>query len=331
MAAGFKTATVNASLVPATQTNFPAYVDLSRLGITTQAEADSVRVYADQAKTTEWAREIVCVTEMHVKIPSLTTTTSIYVEWDGVSADYAVTDTYGRNAVWSDYSTVMHMQGNYNSSTGSNGGTAETGTTYGTSFAAFGGSAAQGVDLRGNSGDEIQTALTFSDSTPNTTQAWAKYDGTPPSNNRNIWTYWNSSISPSTARQFCGTIEHLSVMRMRFGDDSGFISTAFNGDTWYNIHGTIAADGTKYLYKNGSQIFSKTTSLTAPKYTAFYIGSQKTANENWNGKVDEVRVRNSVLSANWITTEYNNQNDEAAFWGTWTNVALNTTNFFYMT
>jgi len=25
-----------------------------------------------------------------------------------------------------------------------------------------------------------------------------------------------------------------------------------------------------------------------------------------------------LLSANWITTEYNNQNDEAAFWGTWT-------------
>ena len=44
MAAGFKTATVNASDVPSTQTNFPSYVDLSRLGITTLAEAESVRV-----------------------------------------------------------------------------------------------------------------------------------------------------------------------------------------------------------------------------------------------------------------------------------------------
>ena len=108
MAAGFKTATVNASDVPSTQTNFPAYVDLSRLGITTQAEADSVRVYADSGKTTEWAREIVSATEMHVKIPSLTSTTAIYVDWDGVSSDYAVTDTYGRNAVWTGYKAVHH-------------------------------------------------------------------------------------------------------------------------------------------------------------------------------------------------------------------------------
>jgi hypothetical protein len=109
MAAGFKYATVNASDVPATQTNFPAYVDLSRLGITTLAEAQSVRVYAESSKTTEWAREIVSATEMHVKVPSLTSTVEIYVDWDGVRADYAVGDTYGRNAVWSDYAAVYHM------------------------------------------------------------------------------------------------------------------------------------------------------------------------------------------------------------------------------
>ena len=47
MASGFKQATVNAADVPASQTDFPSYVDLSRLGITTLAEAQSVRVYAD--------------------------------------------------------------------------------------------------------------------------------------------------------------------------------------------------------------------------------------------------------------------------------------------
>ena len=99
MAAGFKLATVNSARVPSTQTNFPAYVDLSRLGITTLAEAQSVRVYADSSKTTEWAREIVSATEMHVKVPSLTSTVTMYVDYDGVRSDYAVTDTFGRNAV----------------------------------------------------------------------------------------------------------------------------------------------------------------------------------------------------------------------------------------
>ena len=126
MAAGFKQATVNAASVPSTQTNFPAYVDLSRLGITTLAEAQSVRVYADSGKVTEWAREIVSATEMHVKVPSLTSTVTMYVDWDGVSADYAVTDTYGRNAVWSSYSTVIHNGGatdsTGNSTLSANGG-----------------------------------------------------------------------------------------------------------------------------------------------------------------------------------------------------------------
>jgi len=46
-----------------------------------------------------------------------------------------------------------------------------------------------------------------------------------------------------------------------------------------------------------------------------------------------VRMAINGLSANWVTTEYNNQSDEATFWGTWSDVGgggANTTNFFYM-
>ena len=39
---------------------------------------------------------------------------------------------------------------------------------------------------------------------------------------------------------------------------------------------------------------------------------------NFDGRIDEARMKNGALSANWITTEYNNQNAEATFWGTWT-------------
>jgi len=122
MASGFKQATVNASDVPATLTNYPAYVALSRLGITTLAEAQSVRCYSDSAKTTELAREIVSVTEMHVKVSSLTSTFVLYVDWDGARADYAATDTYGRNAVWSDYAFVFHFENSLTNSVGNLGG-----------------------------------------------------------------------------------------------------------------------------------------------------------------------------------------------------------------
>jgi hypothetical protein len=310
---------VNSAKVASTQTNFPVYIKPSAMtgwGSLTTAEANSIRFYSDSALTTELAREVVTTDEIHVKVPSLTTTTTIYATYDGVRADYAPTDTYGRNAVWSDYAAVYHMQGNYNSATGSNDGTFQAGATYGTSFAAIGGADSQGVDMRGSNGDEIRTAMTFSDGTPNTTQAWARYDGTPPSNNRNIWTYWNTSISPVAARQFAGT---NSSTTMRFGDDFNG-SYTFGADTWRHVVLTIAASGEKQAYLQGVNILSKTTSLTAPKYTALHIGSQKSANENWNGKIDEVRVRASVLSANWITTEYNNQSDVATFWGTVTDV-----------
>jgi hypothetical protein len=33
-----------------------------------------------------------------------------------------------------------------------------------------------------------------------------------------------------------------------------------------------------------------------------------------NGYLDEIRMKNLVLSADWITTEYNNQSDVATFW-----------------
>ena len=111
MAAGFKQATVNASDVPATLADYPSYVDLSRLGITTLAEAQSVRCYSDSAKTTELAREIVSATQMFVKIPSLTSTFVLYVDYDGVRADYAVTDTFGRNATWpSQFLLASHFE-----------------------------------------------------------------------------------------------------------------------------------------------------------------------------------------------------------------------------
>jgi hypothetical protein len=112
MASGFKKSEAPGStLVPTTQTDFPVYVDLQRLGITTLAEANSVRVYADQAKTTEWAREIVSVNEMHFKVPSISATTVSYIDWDGERSDYAIDATYGAENVWTNnYVAVWHLE-----------------------------------------------------------------------------------------------------------------------------------------------------------------------------------------------------------------------------
>jgi len=118
MASFFKTATVQTGKVSGTHSNFPVYVDLSRVGVTTISEANSIRVYTDLAKTNEIAREIVSVSEMHCKVPTLSSTTTLYIDVDDVRSDYAVGATYGRNAVWSDYEFVFvtHNGGDTDSS-----------------------------------------------------------------------------------------------------------------------------------------------------------------------------------------------------------------------
>lgn len=37
--------------------------------------------------------------------------------------------------------------------------------------------------------------------------------------------------------------------------------------------------------------------------------------------IEDTRTNNKNQNENWMDTEYNNQNDEAAFWGTWTDVS----------
>lgn len=326
MATGFKKATVNASDIPATQTNFPAYVDLSRVGITTLAEAQSVRVYADSSKTTEWAREIVSVTEMHVKIPSLTSTTDIYVSWDGSSADYAVTDTYGRNAVWSDYVMVSHMYdlttstvqdatGNNTLSKSSAGNPNEVSSVFG-----------KGQSYQNNS-DAVTPDNYFNYGTV-TYSAWAKNDSF---NSYGFSYYLDKRNGPSN-----GAVEliadtaagHQFVLRSGSGwrTATGPNSSVSSGVA-HHVVGTY--DGSNLIcYEDGvaGTPLSYSGSIENLNIYNRIGGSAGYSQYYFVGEIAESRVRSGALSANWITSEYNNQSDETGFWGTWSTVSSGTTN-----
>ena len=316
MAAGFKQATVNSARVPSTQSNFPTYVDLSRLGITTLAEAQSVRVYADSGKTTEWAREIVSLSQMWVKVPSLTSTVSIYVDYDGVRADYATTDTYGRNAVWSDYTGAWHLEG----TTGSTGtyDLTDNGTT------SRAGKIGDGRDFGGASEDD---RLQTSTDAPTTLNTWTA----------SAWVY------PDVLGDYEGIFSKLSTTRDGAGANQNFILICHNdgtiganpGGSWVFSSAASISAGSWYHFqwvRSGSQIAyyvngvargTSTFSNSNSSGFKFFIGSWVSTVSDYrlNGAIDSVRFIQSALTANWITTEYNNQNDEADFWGTWSNVA----------
>lgn len=327
MATGFKKATVTSGDVPSTQTNFPAYVDLSRLGITTQAEADSIRCYSNEARTTELAREIVSTSEMWVKVPSLTNTFVLYVSWNGTDSDYAVTDTYGRNAVWSDYKVVYHLDGTTDSTGGGRTLTAYGSPTY------VAGKLGNAVDL----GTGANKNLSYSDSLglthldAVTMQAWYNMATLPTTGQEQIiiskaaqsggkygW-YADRFYNPS------GTVTQ-SWIRM----DSSASSISYTENetpttgTWYSHHHVWDGSSTGTAYRSGvNQGTYSSSGQYAASGSCFAIGVWwgSLTSGSWKGKIDEVRVRAGTLSANWITTEYNNQSDESGFWGSWSDVS----------
>lgn len=324
MAAGFKQATVNATDVPATQTDFPSYVALARLGITTLAEAQSVRVYADSAKTIEWAREIVSVTEMHVKVPSLTSTVEIFVDFDGVRADYAVSATYGRNAVWTGYKAVYHMEessGNLTDATG-NGHTANVnGTpTYGIT-AKFG----KGVRFSASTQYFELATVTSVSNGAYTISSWAKPDTTAVNGDPNLYsavrtagTHTDGFIQYQPGRD--GTAGKAFYRQSQAAENRVEGTSDMRG-IWNHMVAVRESTTAARLLINGS-VEDNTPLGNSASWTSATerIGQFASSNLNqpYDGDAAELRLSTVAQTNNWISTEHNNQNAESTFWGTWT-------------
>ena len=100
---------------------------------------------------------------------------------------------------------------------------------------------------------------------------------------------------------------------------STYAHTAYTGSQWQ--HGVcVRASGTMNCYVNGTvgtSAASSTdfTSTSAASTVDIYVGERNyTGFQQWfSGTIDEVRLSNVARSANWITTEYNNQKPGSTF------------------
>ena len=311
----FKKATVNAGSVAATLSNYPTYVALDRVGIASLAEAQSSRWYTDVDKINEVAREVVSADEGHGKIPSLTTTTELYIDYDGIRSDYAVGATYGRNAVWSDYESVVHMQSDATDSTGNGDG-----TINGTTFSGVGqignGGVFDGSDYL-NMGDKaVLTGLTA--------QMWAKKDSA--SGNQMLFHRGNSSGVNEAFYLFYLQSGNRMEATVKTNLTQVYYAAALPSSVTALRMYHFTFDMTNIrLYQNASLFgTSGTVAGTTINDTAtqeLFLGAFNGPSIYWDGDQDEFRLRDTALSQDWITTEYNNQNDEATFWGTWTDAA----------
>lgn len=92
-----------------------------------------------------------------------------------------------------------------------------------------------------------------------------------------------------------------------------------SNNTWHYIAATFNdATNLKSLYVDGVLVNSATVSGSLGTATGnASIGGEVASGESgnrFNGDLDEIRACNAVLSADWIATEYNNQNSPATFY-----------------
>lgn len=325
--------TIDHTQVNTDLTDFPVYVDLSDLpaGFFTNVDTagDDIRVTRADG-TTECAFEIVSITvgssigELHFKANSISSTsdTSFYIYYGNAGASaYGVADTYGRNAVWSDYRHVYHGD-NTTDSTGNSAtltltGTASVGNTgkVGTCFDS---------DVAGGYSATFSAEVSSGVDTI-VMQTWFYLDS-----DTNPGTDWEQSImgwkkiSPFDAFEISigdGGSGEDKIHSHTYGGNTQSASdsqgSTLSLSTWYLLHGVFDQTGnTLKLYINGI-LDVNATSYTdnSGGFDILLIGLYETSSsEGMDGKNDEVRYSIGDMSSDWITAEYTNQNTPNTFY-----------------
>jgi hypothetical protein len=331
------TVTIDHTKVAGDLTDYIVNVDLSHMPPdfwdTVANGGGDIRVYKSDG-TTELAREVVsCDTstetgELYVKYSgtfSSSVDTVIQIHADGVSADYAATATYGRNAVWSDYLLVAHMNENpstggtpiINSTGGTNGSTQGT-MTSGDLVAA---QIENGLDFDG-SNDEMRFANTnyqnFNGGSNIYVSAWIKTSA----DGGNIFDNRTTSTVPFFTLFLDGGKLRFANRASSFSAYSLF-TTSVNNNAWRHI--VVMRDGSLNGNQTAQTAFVDGASDARTSHTTTGSNTNSFSSSNilrvfggingfWNGQGDEFRLGTTLRSANWITTEYNNQSSPSTFY-----------------
>ena len=313
--------TIPASSVSANLTDYPVYVDLSDLpaGFHTNVKANGadIRITGGDG-TTEFPREVVFYDsgtdtgELHFKATgtlSSSVDNTFYIYYGNAAAsEPAVSDTYGRNNVWSSYLSVYHLNeaanttaGGYKDATGNRDGTGVS-----TALAEVNGAlSGKAVSLDG-SADYISLGNSAAfQLTTGTISAWINTASAGGS-------YRGIVVKGAAYGLF---LEDNTVATYDWGTSTKRDTNVDpTNSTWRHTAFTFqsgAGNGSK-LYLDGSN-FLTTTMTVLNQSTELQIGSNTTS-QFFNGYIDEVRISSDVKTADWLLTEENNQNALASFY-----------------
>lgn len=292
-------------------TSFPVYLNLADLpaGFHTNVKSDGCDIrILESNETTETAFELVTYAtstdtgELHFMADALSTTSSstFYIYYGNPSAScYAVTDTYGRNAVWSGYGFVSHDGGITDSS--GNITSTNSGTTDATGFIGNG-------RLYNSTDNILLKSISIAQATNKTISAWV-YPTTLGSSH---------FIMDSQTGRLVTALDDGAVIKIGYFDGTDWRNSGTSAtlNTWQKVHWALdSTNSLGYVYKNG---FNATGSLA---YSPKAIGGTTRLGRNFGagsnyfrGTLDEFRIKTSLSSSDFVLTEYNNQSSPTTFY-----------------
>ncbi len=320
--------TIDHTKVAADQTDFPVYVDLSKLPAifhahVNQTDGRDIRVTTANGST-ELPREVVFYDatsnkgELHFKYTgtlSSSTDTSVYIYFGNAGAsDYAASDTYGKNNVWdSSFSGIHHLQNNSfaDSTSGAHNGT-NNGTTN------TSGKAGDGRLIDAN-GEYFSVPLSgYIHTSVGTVDWW--YKNTVSS--ANFLSFWGSNEGDNQFQFQRSTLDTSLdfIVNSSGANWTSLAKNVFDG-SWHHIAVVYdTTNNTQDLYIDSvaqTQNIENHTDIDISTYALLIGENGAGGGNNARGVIDEFRVSNNLKrSSTWITTEYNNQSSPTTFFTT---------------
>ncbi|MCB9815651.1 DUF2341 domain-containing protein [Candidatus Nomurabacteria bacterium] len=324
---------LNHAEVPGDLSDFPLYVDLSTLGNSFWSEVANdghdIRVTSGDGQT-ELPYDLVRINtttkngELHFLADNVESSTSTYffIYFNNPTATtYQTYDTYGSEAVWTDYEAVYHFNDdptavdNYvlDSTTNQRHLLVEA-----AALATSTGKLGLGINLIGSTGILRNAGFTWQSGNPLITSGWYKM---PAASNESLW-QWGTGASPDNLeyRPWYSGVTGLHY----FGVTSGATYSQTPRDTTNWVHfTTVGATSTSQdnvVYQNSLEVERITQTVANPYNngaTGLQVGRNGTTN-SLQAQLDEFRITTITRNQSWVQAEYNNQHSPTIFYSTTT-------------
>lgn len=319
----YKPISISGTEVQGTHTDFPVLISLTDSDLSSFARNDGFDIVFTTSTTSTTILDHQLETfnsgtgelVVWVKVPSLPDAgTTIYMFYGNSSAaiDPSTTNTWSNQ-----FQTVYHLGTTFDDATANNNDGTNSGTTLAT------GKIGNARNFDGNA-----NYIAINDSYASTTEAevtvsaWIKTiqggDQIIASFDRNE--YWRLEINGNG-----GGTGQVGWDLLTSGGQIDFGSSAtVNNDAWRLITG-VYDNGSVEIYIDGALNTSTTSGATFgsgnTRFGFVGVGSEASAfdgnqgpSNNFNGDIDEFRISNVARSSDWITTEFNNQDDPSSFY-----------------